>query len=137
MLNDNLIKVEVKNEQITTLNVENEKKKGQIEILKISEDDNLINGNKKGTPIDNVEFEIRKENGEFIEKIITNNEGIAISSKLEKGTYIIKEIKAHEDYKITNQEFKIQIIEHEKIEKITITNKSKDPELPKLPRTGF
>ena len=137
ILNQELIEVEVKNEEITTLNVTNEKIKGQIEILKISEDDNLINGIKKGNPIENVEFEIRKENGQFVEKVITNKEGIATSIKLEKGTYIIKETKSHQDYKITNEEFKIQIIEHEKVEKITITNKSKDPELPKLPRTGF
>lgn len=137
ILNKELIKVKVKNEQITTINVENEKIKGQIEILKISENDNLINGDKKGAPIENVEFEIRKENGEFIEKIITNKEGIALSSKLEKGTYIIKETKSHQDYEITNEEFKIQITEHEKIEKITITNIPKTPEKPKLPRTGF
>lgn len=137
VLNDEEIKVEVKYGKIETLKIENEKIKGQIEILKISEEDNLINGDKKRTPIENVEFEIRKEDGEFIEKITTNKEGIALSSKLEKGTYIIKETKSHQDYKITNEEFKIQIIEHEKIEKITITNAPKDPEKPKLPRTGF
>ena len=54
-----------------------------------------------------------------------------------KGIYIIKETKSHQDYKITNEEFKIQITEHEKIEKITITNAPKEPERPKLPRTGF
>lgn len=137
LLEDKEIKVEVKHKEVQTLKLENEKIKGQIKILKISEDDNLINGNKKGTPIENVEFEIRKENGEFVEKIITNKEGIAISSNLEKGTYIIKETKTHEDYKITNEEFKIQIQHHQKIEEITITNISKEPEKPKLPRTGF
>ena len=137
VLNEERINVEVKYNEIETLKIENEKIKGQIEILKISEDDNLINGNKKGSPIENVEFEIRKENGEVVEKITTNKEGIATSSKLEKGEYIIKEIKSHKDYIITNEEFKIQIIEYNKIEQITITNKSKDPELPKLPRTGF
>lgn len=137
VLNDEKIKVEVKYGKIETLKIENEKIKGQIEILKISEEDNLINGDKKGAPIENVEFEIRKEEGEFIEKITTNKEGIALSSKLEKGIYIIKETKSHQDYKITNEEFKIQIIEHEKIEQITITNAPKDPEKPKLPRTGF
>lgn len=137
VLDDEEIKVEVIYGKIETLKIENEKIKGQIKILKISEDDNLINGDKKGTPIENVEFEIRKEDGEFIEKITTNKEGIALSSKLEKGTYIIKETKSHQDYKITNEEFKIQIAEHEKIEQITITNAQKDPEKPKLPRTGF
>ena len=127
----------VKHSKIKTLELTNEKIKGQIKILKISEDDNLINGNKKGTPIENVEFEIRKEDGELVEKIVTDKEGIAISSNLEKGSYIIRETKAHKDYKISNEEFKIQIEHHKKIEEITITNISKEPEKPKLPRTGF
>ena len=137
VLNEEEIKIEVKYGKIETLKIVNEKIKGKIEILKISEDDNLINGDKKGTPIENVEFEIRKEDGEFIEKITTNKEGIALSSKLEKGIYIIKETKTHQDYKISNEEFKIQIIENEKIVQITITNAPKEPEIPKLPRTGF
>ena len=137
ILDEKEIKVEVKYGEIETLELTNQKIKGQIKILKISEDDNLINGYKKGTPIENVEFEIRNEKEELIEKIITNKEGIAISSKLEKGTYIIKETKAHKDYKIINEEFKVKIEHHQKIEEITITNISKDPEKPKLPRTGF
>ena len=137
VLNEEILKIEVKDNQIEKLEIENERIKGQIEILKISEDDNLINGNKKGTPLENVEFEIRKENGEVVEKIITNKDGIAISSNLEKGIYIIKETKANEDYIITNEEFKLEIIEHGKVEKLIITNPSKGPEIPKLPRTGF
>lgn len=137
MLNEELRKVEVKYNSIETITVENEKIKGQIKILKISEDDNLINGNKKSSPIENVEFEIRKESGEVVETLITDDKGIAISSKLEKGVYIIKETKSHKDYEITNEEFKIQILENGKIEEIIITNLSKEPEKPKLPRTGF
>ena len=137
ILNEELIKVEVKYNSVESIIIENEKIKGQIKVLKISEDDNLINGNKKGTPIENVKFEIRKENGEIVETITTNGEGVAISNKLEKGVYIIKETKSHEDYKITNEEFKIEILENEKIEEIIITNLSKEPEKPKLPRTGF
>ena len=126
-----------KTEFMTRREIENERIKGQIEILKISEDDNLINGDKKGTPIENVEFEIRKEDGGFVERIVTDKEGIAISSNLEKGSYIIRETKGHKDYKISNEEFKIQIEHHKKIKEITITNISKEPEKPKLPRTGF
>ena len=72
-----------------------------------------------------------------MQTLITDKEGIAISKNLEKGIYIVKEIKAGKDYEITDEEFKIEIIEHQKIEEITLTNKSKKPEPPKLPRTGF
>ena len=137
VLNEEPIEVIVKYGRIESLKLENEKIKGQIKILKISEDDNLRNGKPKGSPIANVVFEIKNERGEIVEELITNEEGIAISQKLEKGKYVIKETKTNSDYEINNQEFKIEITENEKIEELTITNLSKKPEKPKLPRTGF
>ena len=140
VLDEEKIKVEVEYGKIKTLKLTNEKIKGKIQILKISKDNNLINGNKKGMPIESVEFEIRNKNGEVVEKLVTSKDGIATSSRLEIGTYIIKEIKAHKDYHISDKEYKVEILENEKIEQITITNISKEPpkpEEPKLPRTGF
>lgn len=137
VLSEDEIKVEVKYGQVETLQLENEKIKGQIKIVKISEDDNLRNGKPKGTPIQDVVFEIRKEDGEIIQTLTTNEEGIAISDKLEKGKYIMQEVKSNEDYQINEKEFLIEIVEDNKIEEITITNLSKKPEPKKLPRTGF
>lgn len=137
ILDEEKVKVEIEYGKVKLLKLENEKIKGKIQILKVSEDDNLINGNKKGMPIEGVEFEIRKENGEVIEKIVTDKDGIAITSKLEIGIYTIKETKAHKDYLISDKEYKVEILENEKIEEITIANTSKKPEEPKLPRTGF
>lgn len=134
VLDDNKIKIEVKYGEVETLKLENERIKGKIKIVKISENDNLINKRPKGSPIQGVIFELIGKNGELIENLITNEEGIAISKELEKGTYTIKEIKNHPDYEITSKEFKIEIKEHGEIEEITITNISKEP---KLPRTGF
>lgn len=135
LLNDQLIKVEVQKDKVQTLIVYNKKIKGQIKIIKISEDDNLINGKPKGTPIENVEFVIRDEKQNVVEIIKTNNEGIAYSSDLEKGIYTIKEIKTDKDYVLNEEEILVEISKDNQIEEITITNKSK--ELPKLPRTGF
>lgn len=137
LLNQDLIEVEVKKEEVTSIKITNEKIKGKIQINKISEDDNKRNGKPKGSPIENVLFEIRKENGEIVQTLTTNEEGIAISKELEKGKYIIKEIKSNIDYEVTEEEFEIEILEHQKIEEITITNISKNPDPPKLPRTGF
>ena len=113
---------------------ENEKKKGQIKILKLSEDDNLLNGKPKGMPLEGTIFEIRDKEGNVIENITTNEEGIAISSELEIGTYIIKEIKTNENYELTDEEYTIEILQDEEMIELTITNISKKP---KLPRTGF
>ncbi len=137
VLNEETVKVEIQYGKVAVLQLENEKIKGQIKIVKVSKDDNLRNGKPKGTPISNVVFEIRTEEGEVVETLTTNEEGIALSSKLPKGIYTIKEIKTDEDYLLTEEEFTIEIKEHEKIEEIIITNLSKEPEKPKLPRTGF
>lgn len=137
VLSNETIKVEVKYGKVETLQLENEKIKGQIKILKISEEDNLRNGKPKGSPIQGTIFEIRDEEGKLVEEIVTNENGIAISKELEKGNYKIREIETDADYEITNQEFTIEIVKHQKIEEITITNLPKEPEKPKLPRTGF
>lgn len=133
ILNDEKIEITIEQDKETKLEIENEKIKGQIKITKLSEDDNKITGKKAGTPIANVEFEIRDEEGEVVQTIITNEQGIAITEKLEKGKYYIKETKTDENYELNNNIYTIEITENEQIENIQITNKSKN----KLPRTGF
>lgn len=137
VIKEELIEVEIKDGKITSVEIENEKIKGQIKINKVSAEDNKRNGKTKGFPIQGVEFEIKSEKGEIIQIVTSNEEGQAISKELEKGIYKIREIKGNEDYEITKEEFVIEIVEHKKIEEITITNFPKEPEVPKLPRTGF
>ncbi len=137
VLNEKEITVEIKYGEVTTLKLENERIKGKIKIIKISEDDNLRNGRLQGSPIEGVIFQILDENKKVVQTLITNEEGIAISKELEKGIYTIREVKTHYDYEMTNEEFEVEIIEHESTKEITITNISKKPEEPKLPRTGF
>ena len=133
ILNEEKIETKVEHNKETTLEVKNDKIKGQIQITKISEDDNKITGQKKGSPIANVEFEIKDEQGNLVETIKTNEEGIAITSKLEKGKYSIKETKADENYELNSKEYILEIKENNEIIDIQIANKSKN----KLPRTGF
>lgn len=133
ILNKEEIKFEIKWNKETKLEIQNEKIKGQIKIIKTSKDDNEITGEKAGSPISNVTFEIRNEEGKVIETLITNEKGEALSSKLEKGKYTVKEIKANENYQLDETEYTVEIEEHEEIVELQITNKSKR----KLPRTGF
>jgi len=137
VIEEKTIEVEIKDRKIASVEIENEKIKGQIKINKVSAEDNKRNGKPKGSPIQGVEFEIRNEKGEIVQIVTSNEEGIAISKELEKGIYKIREIKGNEDYEITKEEFVIEIVEHKKIEEITITNFPKEPETPKLPKTGF
>lgn len=129
--------IEIKWNETTIVKIENEKQKGQIKIIKVSEDDNKINGDLKGTPLKDVVFELRKENGELIGTYITNNEGIIITEELELGKYILKETKTNKNYILNEEEYIVNIEKDSEIAEITITNKSKEPPKPTLPRTGF
>ena len=102
VLSKELIKVEVKNEEITTLNVENQKKKGKIEIYKIDKENNEIK-------LENVEFEILDKNHNVIEKLITNKEGKAITKELPIGEYFVKEIKTDENYVLNDEKIKVEV----------------------------
>lgn len=109
--------------------IENEKEKGQIKIVKLSEDDNPITGTTAGTPLKNIEFEIYDENRNIVDKVITNEKGEAISKKLEKGKYKIKEVKSGDWFLLNNKEYSAQITKDKEIFEVTITNKSENPKL--------
>ena len=133
VLNEEEIEFTIEWNKEILLEIKNEKIKGQIQIIKTSQDDNLITGEKAGNPIPNVEFEIKNEKGEVIEKVITNSEGMGLSNKLEKGKYTIKETKANENYILDETEYTAEIKENGEVVILNIKNKSKM----KLPRTGF
>lgn len=114
----------------------NEKIKGQIRIIKTSEDDNYINGKKSGSPIENVKFEVYDSNKNKVDEVITNKEGIAITKKLNKGNYTIKEVESGEWYLLNENEFLAEIEYHGEIVNISITNKSEKPEVD-IEKTGI
>lgn len=122
-------KVILEENQITNIKFENEKKKGQIKIIKQSKDDNIITGKKTRMPLENVEFEIYNEQNEFVEKINTNNEGIAISSKLPIGKYKLKETKTEEWYILNNKYYEALIEENNQIIVLEIQNESVKPKI--------
>ena len=136
-LNDEIVKVELSNNTITEIIIENEKIQGQIKIIKTSSEDNYISGEKAGSPIQNVKFEIYDYNNELVDTIVTDETGVAITKLLYKGEYIIKEVETAEEYILNDKEFLVQINKHNEIVEIEITNEPKKPEEKKLPRTGF
>lgn len=109
------------------IQIENEKIKGKVKVIKTSEDDNLINGDKAGTPIANVKFVIYDEKGEIVDTLITETDGIAISKNLVKGKYIIKEIETGDAYELNEEDFTIEIKKDGEVVELEISNKSKTP----------
>lgn len=101
------------------LKVENEKKKGQIKIIKVDKDYNEIK-------LSDVEFQIIDKNNHVVETIKTNDNGEAVTSRIPIGNYKIKEISlgTNEEY-ILNDEVKIITVEEDKIKNIIFENEHK------------
>ena len=135
VLQEEIYTIIVEENQISSIQIENKKIKGRIEITKIAKEDNERNGKKAGEPISNVKFEIYDEEKKLIETIQTDNEGKAYSSLLEKGVYFIKEIETDKDYLLTEELLEIEITEEGELVSVIVENASK--EIEKLPRTGF
>lgn len=129
ILNDEIIRVNVETDVTSKLEITNKRIKGQIKIVKTSEDDSFINGEKAGTPIENVKFEIYNSNNEIVDTIITNEYGIAITKLLDKGQYKIKEVEAGKWYLLNENEFTAEINTHEEVVEVDITNESEKPDV--------
>ena len=122
--------------QIKDVKFENEKIKGQIQITKVSKDDNKLTGDKKGTAIVGAEFEIYDSNNNLVDIVTTDEKGIAISKELLKGKYTIKETKAPVYYNINQNTFSAEIVNHKEIVNVDIEDESVDIKV-QVEKTGF
>ncbi len=131
VLDDEIRTVELKENEIVDFVFENQKIQGQVKVIKTAEEDNKITGDKAGTPIPNVSFGLYDVNKNFIEKITTDENGIAITSKLDKGIYYIKELEGEtgEWYQLNENEYSAEIVKHGEIVELNITNKPDNPEV--------
>ena len=136
ILNEEVIKVDVATDIISRLDITNERVKGQIKIIKTSEDNNFINGEKAGSPIENVKFEVYDSNNSIVDEITTSADGTAITKLLDKGCYYIKEVESGEWYLLNENTFATAIKEHQEIVEVEITNKSEKPSVD-IEKTGL
>jgi hypothetical protein len=105
---------------VTELVWENIPEAGQIQVLKVSADDNETNGLEEGTPLEGAIFEVTEyKSGNVIDKFITAANGVGVSKPLPLGRYIVTEIQAPPYYKINKKpmdvtiEFATQIVKLE------------------------
>lgn len=136
ILNDEIIRVDVTTDIVSRLDITNERIKGQIKIIKTSEDDNFINGKEAGNPIENVKFEVCDSNNNIVDKITTSSDGTAITKLLDKGCYYIKEVESGEWYLLNENTFATEIKEHQEIVEVEITNESEKPSVD-IEKTGL
>ena len=127
--------IELKKDKISELTFENKKIKGRIKIIKTSKDDNIITKEKAGTPLEGVEFEVYDQNNNLVEKLVTDKNGVAQTSKLDKGKYYIKEVSTKKGYLLNDQTYEVEITKDGQEVKLPITNESERPEVD-IEKTG-
>ena len=115
--NENKI-VELKQNEITNVTFQNEKKKGQIRVIKVDLDNNEVK-------LKNVEFEVLDSNGKVIEKLVTDINGEAVSSRLPiDSKYTLRETKTTDMY-VLSEEVKTITLTQDKITNMTFENEMK------------
>ena len=128
-MNDKQVEVELKANQITTITFENEKKKGQVEVIKVDKDNNEIK-------IPDVTFEIYDEENNLVDTIITNKEGKAVSKPLPiDQEYLVKETITGDIYVLNEEPQKVTLQEDE-ITSITFENEKKKGQIKVIKTDG-
>ena len=97
---NNTQNITIKWNKDNNLEFENEKKKGQIKVIKVDLDNNEMK-------LKDVEFEVLDSNGKVIEKLVTDVNGEAVSSRLPiDSKYTLRETKTKNNY-VLNGESKV------------------------------
>ena len=152
-LKEEKIKCIVENKKVTKLKVYNEVVNNRFKIIKIDKDD-------KNKKLEGVEFEVLDEEGNLLEKLVTDKNGEAVSSyyPIKNKVYTVHEIKTLDGYQ-KNDEYISFKLNKKNVKEVTIKNEKvkidKKSEIPKeevkvekkeeikkeeekvLPRTGY
>jgi len=111
--------------KVTEITWTNMPKLGQIQILKISADDNEINGFPAGTPLAGAVFEVYSyKSGNLVDRFVTGNNGKGASKPLPLGRYLVCEVQAPQYYQLNNKELDVTLEFNEQIIKLEVANKS-------------
>ena len=86
--------------KVIGIKIYNEKAKGGLKIIKVDESKN---------PIAGVKFNILDSDKQFIETIVTDDKGVAVSSEMQPGTYYYQEIEAPNGYIVDSTEHQFTI----------------------------
>ncbi|MCL1934812.1 MAG: SpaA isopeptide-forming pilin-related protein, partial [Defluviitaleaceae bacterium] len=102
--------IEIRPGQVTRITWENIPYAGQLQIQKVSGDDNRMNGLPAGTPLEGAIFEIFEfRSGNLVDRIVSDHNGMAVSRPLPLGRYFAREVQAPQFYMINPQEIHFDI----------------------------
>ena len=117
VLNEETQTVRLEQDKITDVIFTNELKKGQIRVIKVDADN-------KEVRLQGVKFNVLDENGDIVDTLITNENGIAISKELVKNKYKVKEKTSGKYYLLNENTFEVEIINNNEIVNIDVTNEN-------------
>lgn len=101
--------------EITNITFENEKKKGQLEVIKVDKDN-------KEVKLKDVTFEVYDEKDNLVDTLVTNEEGKAVTKRLPiDQEYTVKETITNEKYVLNDKPVKVTL-EQDKIKSMTFEN---------------
>ena len=101
--------------EIVDVVFQNEKKKGQVKVIKIDEDNNEIR-------LEGVKFNVYDESGNIVDTLTTDKNGEAVSKRLPiDQTYTVQETKTLENYVLT-EEPQTVVLEQDQITDLTFEN---------------
>ncbi len=101
--------IEVEWDKEAQATIQNELKKGQVRIIKVDEDNNEVR-------LEGVEFEVLDENNNVLEKLITDENGEALTSRYPIRDFSklkIRETKTLEEYVLSNEVKTIELEENQ------------------------
>ena len=128
-LNETPQKVTLKENEITTITFTNEKKKGQIKVIKVDLDN-------KEVKIPDVEFKVFDSKGNVVDTLKTDKNGEATSKRLPiDQEYKVQETKTGKWYKLNEKAEKVTLKEDE-ITNITFTNEKRKGQIQVIKTDG-
>ena len=124
VLDDRLRTIELRAAETTELVIENEPKRGEIQITKVASAYNSITKDKEGAVLGGAVFEIYNNKMELVDTIETDSStGIATSMPLPLGVYGIKEIKSPKYFFTDGEMFYGEVKIHGDLLKFKVKNK--------------
>lgn len=106
VLNEEPQKVTLKEDEITSITFENEKKKGQIKVIKTDGETEV--------PLEGVTFIVENSKGEIVDRIVTDENGEGTSKRLAiDEQYTVYEEKTKKGYILSNEKQVVELKENE------------------------
>lgn len=122
VLSDEVKTITLKENQIENVTFQNEKKKAQIKVIKVDQDNNEVK-------LEGVTFDVVNDSGKVVDTIVTDSNGEAVTKRIPiDSEYTVIERETRKEYKLTKETQTITL-EQDEIKNITFQNEKRKGQL--------